>query len=411
VTIALLASGVLTPLAHADDGATPKAIARRALPAVVTIETFDVAGNPLSQGSGFIASADGLVVTNFHVVEHAIAAQVILQNQERYAVVGVAAFDVTKDFAVLKVQAVELPQLRMGNSDRVEPGDAVVALGAPRGLPGSITAGIFSQRRLDKAFHWLQHSAAISPGSSGGPLLLESGDVVGINTMVMNEANSLSFALPINHVRAAINESTGALQSLGTIERSLVEQRDKDAHDQRERTVSERFIVYRDPEHLFTVMLPRAWHVQRNTWTDRDGAYHVVVMSHAATVEVASVYGAVSEGIRLHVVFPPKGRAWKQNDSVGWLTDNERAVTARYPHHQVVARQTLALAGTQGSRLELELPIVARRGQPSQRALAFQLFHTRGRATVDLALPTWQSDDLELLDQVFERSLVFDWIN
>jgi hypothetical protein len=402
----MLVSSTFMPVAYANDAGTAKGIARRALPAVVTIDTFDATGRGLMQGSGFIATGDGLVVTNFHVIEGSTSAEVVLQSGERYSVTGVAELDIAKDFAVLKVRGLDLPWLAMGNSDQVEPGDTVVALGAPSQLPGTITSGIFSQTRLENGSRWLQHSAAISRGSSGGPLLTDSGEVIGINTAVRADADGLSFALPINYVRAAIKEATGRLVSLADIDRALTAMREQQKLEATERMLAERFVTYRDPESLFTARLPRAWHVQRNTWTDGDGAYHVVVMAHAAAADTASIRGAMREGIRLHLVFPKKGRQWRPGDSAKWIAHDERAVTATYARHEVVARRAIALAGTQGTRVELASTTIA---AASTHAIALHLCHTRGRATIDIALPSPRPRDLDLVAETFENSLAFGW--
>ena len=111
-----------------------KSLVRANLPVVVTIETMDSAGNALSSGSGIIVSPNGVIVTNFHVIDGAHSAKVHLHGGESYRVEGVIEVDPEKDFALIKIPAVELPIARMGNSNNAEIGERVVAIGSPLGL-------------------------------------------------------------------------------------------------------------------------------------------------------------------------------------------------------------------------------------------------------------------------------------
>jgi hypothetical protein len=384
-----------------------KDIARRSLPSVVTIVTFDAAGKPLSQGSGFVVQSTGLIVTNYHVIDNAARADVLLQTGDEHRVEGVLEVDVQKDFAVLKVRAVDLPALRMGNSERLEPGEVVFALGAPRNYSGSVTTGNFSQHRQEGGYRMLQHSAAISPGSSGGPLLLESGEVVGINTKGRTDANSLFFALPINYVRAAIAGSDGQLVPLAHLTKFVQEERARLQREQVAQIVQEHFVPYRDPENLFTAMIPRAWQVQRNAFADRDGAYHVTVMAHAPTAQLAELNGWLSDGLRLHVTFPKRGMVWRADGAAQWTAEGFQQLVDSYARHELSGQDRVTLDGIEV--LRVTLTGTSPKLREPEAAVLYYIFHAKGRAVVEFAAPLSKMDELDGIRAVFEGSLKITW--
>ncbi len=163
--------------------------------------------NPMpmhAQGSGFIVSSDGLILTNAHVVDGAKEVTVKLMDHREYKA-KVLGFDKTSDIAVLKIDAHGLPTVRLGNSDQLGVGDYVLAIGAPFGLEETATAGIVSAtgRSLpgDGAVPFIQTDAAVNPGNSGGPLFDSTGAVVGINSQIYTNSGGyqgVSFAIPIN---------------------------------------------------------------------------------------------------------------------------------------------------------------------------------------------------------------------
>lgn len=156
-----------------------------------------------AQGSGFIISADGYILTNNHVVESADQVLVRLHDR-RQLLAKVVGTDPRSDVAVLKVDATDLPVLRIGNSDDLEPGEWVLAIGSPFGFDFSVTAGIVSAigRALPNESYvpFIQTDVAINPGNSGGPLFNLAGEVIGINSQIYSRTGSfsgLSFAIPI----------------------------------------------------------------------------------------------------------------------------------------------------------------------------------------------------------------------
>src|SRR5262245_18170447 len=158
-----------------------------------------------AMGSGFVIQKDGIVLTNNHVVEHAKEITVALSDG-RELPAKVLGRDPKTDLAVLKVDSKDpLPVVKLGDSDALEVGDWVVAIGNPFGLNNTVTAGIVSAkgRAIGQGpyDHFIQTDASINPGNSGGPLFDEHGNVVGINTAIFSQGGGnigIGFAIPIN---------------------------------------------------------------------------------------------------------------------------------------------------------------------------------------------------------------------
>lgn len=155
-------------------------------------------------GSGFIISADGLILTNHHVVEGADEIKVRLTDNREFTG-KVLGSDAKTDIAVVKIDAKDLPYLTMGNSDELKVGEWVAAIGSPFGLDNTVTSGIVSakSRKLpsDQYVPFIQTDVAVNPGNSGGPLFNMKGEVVGINSQIFSTSGGfmgLSFAIPIN---------------------------------------------------------------------------------------------------------------------------------------------------------------------------------------------------------------------
>jgi S1-C subfamily serine protease len=175
-------------------------------PSVVFITQTDGNGKVLSLASGFVVSPSGVIVTNHHVIAPdpgAVQLTIKLPRGDVYTDVRVIYAEARRDFAVLSIKATGLPALKVGDSDKVEVGDQVVAIGNPMGLELTFTEGIVESVRLDpsKGYRFIQHQAPISPGSSGGPLLNMNGEVVGINAFNIKDAQNLNGAIPINYVK------------------------------------------------------------------------------------------------------------------------------------------------------------------------------------------------------------------
>jgi S1-C subfamily serine protease len=179
--------------------------------AVVSIRTN------LGAGTGMIITANGEVLTNNHVIDNATTINVTLFNSTTAHPATLLGHDATNDVAVLKVQDVSgLPTVTLGDSSKVQVGDDVIAIGNALNLVGgpTVTEGIISAlgRTVDprQPQNLIQTDAAINPGNSGGPLVDANGDVVGMNTLVIQEANAqelaqnLGFAIPVNNIKPLI---------------------------------------------------------------------------------------------------------------------------------------------------------------------------------------------------------------
>jgi serine protease Do len=219
----------LVPLS--DTARVFRAVARRMEPSVVHINTEQVRvvreeqqdewglGVPYGrgekmrgQGSGVIIDAtQGYVVTNYHVIQGAANLNVTLADDRRIDDVTVVGYDVLTDLAVLKLNAGKLTAAEWGDSDALEPGDWVIAVGNPYGLDRTVTGGIVSAKerrgvaRGSPYQDFLQTDAAVNPGNSGGPLVDLYGQVVGINTAIVGKAfQGISFAIPSRTARDVV---------------------------------------------------------------------------------------------------------------------------------------------------------------------------------------------------------------
>jgi hypothetical protein len=177
---------------------SPADIAARAFPAVVTIRTGD------SLGTGFVVRADGWIATNLHVIVGGVRIKVTLRDTRELEVTEVLAASPEHDLALVRVQARGLPTVALGDSDAMRPGDPVVAIGNPLGLEDTVSNGLVSARRkIDDAqdgFEVLQVSAPIAPGSSGGPIFNERGEVIGVATAILQGGQNLNFGVPVRYL-------------------------------------------------------------------------------------------------------------------------------------------------------------------------------------------------------------------
>ena len=194
---------------------TAQEVYRRVNPSVVTV-IVDLGGAGASVGTGVIFTSDGYLVTNYHVVEGGQACMVALDTGYSYEANYVAG-DAENDLAVLKIDAEDLPAAEFGDSDLLTVGDKVYAIGNPLGveLRGTLTDGIVSAINRDvevdgRTMTLIQTNAALNSGNSGGPLINEYGQVVGINVIKMSSDYSnvegLGFAIPSASMRRIVND-------------------------------------------------------------------------------------------------------------------------------------------------------------------------------------------------------------
>jgi serine protease Do len=170
----MTASLLMLPPAFGQVSLTTAQIAKRVSPSVVVIQGKTDSGDVL--GSGFIVSKDGKIVTNLHVIQDLKVASVQLSNGEIFDSMSILATDERRDLAIVRIAGFELAALELGNSNSLTVGEPVVVVGSPRGLDGTVTAGILSSvRDSGDGFKVLQTDAAVNPGNSGGPLVNSKG--------------------------------------------------------------------------------------------------------------------------------------------------------------------------------------------------------------------------------------------
>jgi serine protease Do len=184
-----------------------KEIVDRNKPAIVRITAQMPAG--LGVGTGFIVSSDGHIATNLHVIAGSANVKVKLLDGTEHQVTRVIAADEKRDLAVVDIEATGLPTLRIGNSDEVNAGDRVIAIGNPLGfLDYTVSDGLISSiRPIDQNVTLLQISAPISQGSSGGPLFNPYGEVIGIAVGIVDPktgGQNLNFGIPSNYLKPLI---------------------------------------------------------------------------------------------------------------------------------------------------------------------------------------------------------------
>jgi S1-C subfamily serine protease len=225
--------GLNSPLQLTEAHAAPEfdteeqnniSVYRRLLPAVVNITSRAVTFNFFygnvpqeGQGSGFVLDKAGHVLTNFHVIEGANRGiEVKLSNKRSYKATVVGT-DKVHDLALLKIDAPDLQPVVLADSSQLAVGEKVYAIGNPFGLSGTMTQGIISSIRSIRGSGGapiedaIQTDAAINPGNSGGPLLNSRGEVIGINTMILSNADQnagIGFAIPINTAKAVLSDLT-----------------------------------------------------------------------------------------------------------------------------------------------------------------------------------------------------------
>lgn len=220
------------------------AAAHRTLPAVVHIRAgilpstgislfdylFGVPSGPMfySSGSGVILSTDGYIVTNYHVVENNTPLEVVLYDKRSFPA-RLIGFDKLTDLALLKIDADSLPNIVLGNSDELEPGQWVLAVGNPFNLNSTVTAGIISAKGRNINIYdeetaieaFIQTDAAINPGNSGGALVNADGELIGINTAIASYTGSYSgysFAIPVSIVKKVVTD----LIEYGIVNRAML---------------------------------------------------------------------------------------------------------------------------------------------------------------------------------------------
>lgn len=168
----------------------------------ITVEGRD--GKQQGMGTGFVISADGLIATNLHVIGEARPIRVQFPDGKSFDVIEVHASDRGLDLAVLKIDAQELPALALGRGDALRQGQAVVMMGNPQGLKYSVVSGVVSGTRKFEGREMIQLAVPVEPGNSGGPVVDERGEVIGIVSMKSLVTENLGFAVNVNDLKTLL---------------------------------------------------------------------------------------------------------------------------------------------------------------------------------------------------------------
>jgi S1-C subfamily serine protease len=191
---------VAAPVAAQEQEPVAARIARENLSSVVTLIALDDRDQPLALGSGFFITPDGVLVTNAHVVSGANRVLVRWRGQNGVAV-KILNFARKYDLVTIQTSFTSTPPVLLADSDLAAAGQDVVVLGSPQGLEGTVSTGIIGGLRTIAGVRFLQITAPISPGSSGGPVFNSQGRVIAISTATSAKGQNLNFALPVNLLR------------------------------------------------------------------------------------------------------------------------------------------------------------------------------------------------------------------
>lgn len=175
---------------------------------VALIEVYDEMGRVKGIGSGVAIDDEGLIVTNYHVIEQGRLIGVLFEGmdeQDKYYTLNILGLDVERDLAIIKVDA-ETKPINIGDSDTLSKGDEVVAIGNPLGFSNSISDGIVSGIRDLNGTEFIQMTTPVSPGSSGGALINMKGELVGITTLMFVDGQNVNFAVPSKYVKELLND-------------------------------------------------------------------------------------------------------------------------------------------------------------------------------------------------------------
>jgi S1-C subfamily serine protease len=178
---------------------------------VVTVITSDDEGNEIGMGSGFIID-NNRVVTNYHVIKNSRSVKIRLFNKKEIEVVDIYDYDRALDLAILNIKGANSKGVELGDSSKVLTGQKIYTIGAPQGFEFSISDGVISNKNSTVLGNdYIQISAPISLGNSGGPLINRYGEVIGINTLIRIDAQNLNFSIPINSIKNMISGKDNCL--------------------------------------------------------------------------------------------------------------------------------------------------------------------------------------------------------
>jgi serine protease Do len=199
-------AGLLSAAEPPAKAKTVEQIAEAVHPSIAVLTVGAREGKGASLGTGFVVSADGLIATNFHVIDVGRAITVELADGKRYDATEVHAADRERDLAVIRIDAKGLTALKLGDSTAMKDGQAVVAVGNPRGLKRSVVTGVLSSRREVEGRPLLQLAMPVEPGNSGGPVLDMDGRVVGVVSSKSLVTPNLGFAVAVESLKPLLDK-------------------------------------------------------------------------------------------------------------------------------------------------------------------------------------------------------------
>lgn len=291
--------------------------ARKVTDAVVNITTFNASGYRLASGSGVIISMDGYIITNNHVIEQGKTYEVTLSNKRTMEATLVGR-DQTTDLALLKVGGRNLAPLSFGNSDAVEVGEWVLAVGNPFNLNSTVTAGIVSAKArniniLEETYaieSFIQTDAVVNSGNSGGALVNIHGELIGINTAIMSESGGYegySFAIPANLVRKVAND----LRQHGSVKRAILGVRISDVNEDMATKLGLPSIA-----GVYITDITRGGSAEDAGLSSGDVIVRVNGVSIESTPQLQEQVAVMRPGDRISVEFYRQGRKYRKDNVV-----------------------------------------------------------------------------------------------
>jgi S1-C subfamily serine protease len=189
---------------------TPREIAASAHASLLIVRALAADGDTVGLGTGFVISPDGLFLTNYHVIEEAAQLRVSLLDGGNWSQVSLVSADPVHDLALLRLPAQGLHALKLGSDMQMEVGDKVYVMGNPLGMSGTFSDGMVSGKRPVEGVSMLQITAPISAGSSGGPVMNERGEVIGVATFMVMGGQNLNMSVPIRYAQPLVASPAGA---------------------------------------------------------------------------------------------------------------------------------------------------------------------------------------------------------
>jgi S1-C subfamily serine protease len=381
-------------------------VARKSLSSVVTVLSYDGDGKQFGLGSGFIVSEDGLIVTCYHVIQNASAVEVRNSEIGNYRVKGAVAVDREMDIAVLKITAEDLPAVPLGDSDRVKLGQGVVAIGNPKGLTGTISAGLISQIREEEDVTFLQTSAPIYPGNSGGPLINKHGEVIGVVAARVADGPTLGLALPINYVTRALKPDAPIKYTIGDVARIEKRISEEEKEEKLDKVIRENFEQYKDPNGLFSLVVPKNWQTQRDKYWNDDRtvlSYETVIAPKDASL--AQLGGYVSEGLRIQFRLPPEGKVWTSEGIEQWRNSLGQDMVKSNPGFALTDSGTMKFGETM-SHFYTFVGQDRRLPEP-EKSVMFVVANPEALVTIEVIMPTSKLDTLDTLKAI--SAATFEW--